>query len=147
MILAKIKKKIPFVLFILIGLYAHSAERDWESNQDIRNFGCDDNSIDDIAEQLVHGEVGSKMKVIFGGGRDEFFDITAIDEEKLPGRRTDKKNLIDEWLRKSKTESNRTFIWNKVAQSKKKKNEMCIHIFIILHLFLFLFTFRVNCQV
>lgn len=96
------------------GLYAHSAERDWESNRDVLESQCDDGAVDDIAEQLVRGEVGRKLKVVFGGGRGEFRDQTAADEEGLPGRRTDKADLIQEWLRAES--GNRTFIWNKVRR-------------------------------
>lgn len=96
------------------GLYAHSAERDWESNRDVLDSQCDDAAIDDIAEQLVRGEVGRKLKVVFGGGRGEFRDQTVADEEGLAGRRTDNTDLIQEWLRAES--GNRTFIWNKVGR-------------------------------
>lgn len=70
--------------------------------------------MDDIAEQLIHGEIGSKLKVIFGGGRGEFRDEIMKDEEDLNGRRTDRKDLIDEWLRYNKTSQRRNYVWNKV---------------------------------
>ncbi len=63
--------------------YANTASRYWESNENTPN------ECDDIAHQLVHGEIGSRLNVIMGGGRRHF----------LPdGYRTDNRNLIDEWL-------------------------------------------------
>lgn len=63
---------------------------------------------------MVHGEVGSRLKVIFGGGRQEFRDETMVDEDGHPGRRTDKRDLIQEWLDSNATNDKRTYIWNKV---------------------------------
>lgn len=72
-----------FAAFYLcwLGVYAHTAERDWECNSDVKRDSCDDNTVDDIAEQLVHGPVGKHLSVIFGGGRTNFFDETEKDEQ------------------------------------------------------------------
>ncbi len=46
--------------------YAHVANRDWEADTDIvvGNGGSDAADCgDDIAKQLVHGELGSRLKV------------------------------------------------------------------------------------
>lgn len=53
--------------------------------------------MDDVAEQLVHGEVGKKLKVVFGCGRREWIDTNTEDEDGKKGLRTDGKNLIEEW--------------------------------------------------
>lgn len=45
------------------GVYAHTANRNWESNQVLLNEGGDPKYCTDIAKQLVHGPVGSKLKV------------------------------------------------------------------------------------
>ncbi|KAK7068249.1 hypothetical protein SK128_016214 [Halocaridina rubra] len=44
------------------GNYAHTAERHWENDDDILAEGGDSDACDDIAEQLVLGDTGSKIK-------------------------------------------------------------------------------------
>lgn len=46
--------------------YAHSADREYTSSVP---KGC---HAKDIAEQLIHGDTGSRLKVIFGGGLSDF---------------------------------------------------------------------------
>lgn len=51
------------------GTYAHTANRDWESDADVRRFGsADPDTCDDIAEQLILSEPGKNINVsrIFG---------------------------------------------------------------------------------
>lgn len=96
-------------------MYAHTAERDWECNADVKASYCDDNEVDDIAEQLVHGEVGKHLKVIFGGGRYNFIDQSQKDEQGNVGKRTDGKDLITEWINKRKPDEQRSYVWNKVG--------------------------------
>lgn len=73
------------------GMYAHTSERNWESDADVpaicRNLGCKD-----IAHQLIHHEPGNRFKVIMGGGRREMLSTDA------GGRRTDSRDLIEEWV-------------------------------------------------
>lgn len=45
------------------GVYAHIANRNWESNQQLLNDGGDPKYCMDIAKQLVYGSVGKKLKV------------------------------------------------------------------------------------
>lgn len=45
------------------GVYAHTANRNWESNQELLNEGGDPKYCTDIAKQLIHGTVGKKLKV------------------------------------------------------------------------------------
>lgn len=104
-----------FTVRLWLGVYAHIAERDWECNNNIRDDNCDDNAIDDIAEQLVHGPVGKHLKVIFGGGRFNFINATEKDEQGKFGKRTDGKNLIKEWLNNKKDNEVRSYVWNKVS--------------------------------
>lgn len=81
------------------GVYAHSAHRDWESDYSLSRF-CDPSTVKDIAQQLVHGEVGSKLNVIMGGGRREFINNT--DELGVQGLRLDGRDLLSEWLNDGK---------------------------------------------
>lgn len=99
---------------IFKGVYAHTAERDWESNTDIVEDSCSDSINDDIAKQLVYGEVGSRLKVIFGGGRREFRDVSTSDEEGKLGRRTDRRDLVQEWLNYTTIYKRKRYVWNKV---------------------------------
>lgn len=72
--------------------YAHSVDRNWESDdampQDAKDLGCID-----IATQLVASvsEVNRPIDIILGGGRRHFLPV----EE--GGKRLDGKNLIQQW--------------------------------------------------
>lgn len=46
------------------GVYAHIAHRDWENDAEVVLSSCNSTTTDDIAEQLVHGEVAKKLKVM-----------------------------------------------------------------------------------
>lgn len=95
--------------------YAHAANREWEANVDVLKSKCDDAEVDDIAEQLVYGETGQRLQVIFAGGRRELLNETVLDEDGRPGRRTDGKNLIQEWLQHGGADENRQYVHNKVS--------------------------------
>lgn len=96
-----------------VGLYGHTTERDWENDSDVIKDGCDPEKTPDIAKQLIRGEVGSKLKVIMGGGRREFRPKTVEDEEIFGafGRRTGEVDLIEEW--KTSKGNKGHYIWNK----------------------------------
>lgn len=66
--------------------YATAASRSWEGNAETPD-GCDD-----IAIQLVHGNVGQNLDVILGGG-SRYLLPTAEG-----GRRTDGRNLMTDFL-------------------------------------------------
>lgn len=74
--------------------YAHTSSRYWESDE-----GKGDNFTEcqDIAYQLIHGRVGSRLNVAFGGGRRHFLS------KNLGGQRNDRKNLINDFMEKHKT--------------------------------------------
>ena len=73
------------------ALYAHVQNRDWEADIDMpsefREQGCDD-----IAKQLVYSEIGQKVNLVFGGGREKF--LTQAEG----GERRDE-NLVEAWKR------------------------------------------------
>lgn len=93
--------------FMYVGAYAHTANRNWESDADTTDPACSD-----IAYQLVHGETGKNLNVVFGGGRSNFLPNTTVDEEGFNGRRKDGRNLIREWLN-SKRRERAEYVWNK----------------------------------
>lgn len=90
-------------------MYAHIADRDWESDYD-----TDDPACTDIATQLVYGETGKNLNVAMGGGRRNFIPNTIIDEEGVKGRRRDGRNLIEEWL-DSKQDVQAEYVWNRTG--------------------------------
>lgn len=79
------------------GTYSHSANRDWESDADMKEFP-EAKNCSDIATQLVREEPGKNFNVIYGGGRKKFISESTIDEELERGDRLDGLDLIDEWL-------------------------------------------------
>lgn len=75
------------------GVYAHVADRVWENDNAVKE-ACNPTQsqlIKDIAFQLINGEVGQKLKVILGGGLENFVDKSKYDK----GKRTDGLNLIE----------------------------------------------------
>ncbi|KAH8283353.1 hypothetical protein KR054_008855 [Drosophila jambulina] len=76
------------------GVYAHVADREWENNA-VLEEACGEQAegLQDIAVQLIHGEVGSKLKVMLGGGKRSFYSPEHYDK----GRRTDGRNLVEEF--------------------------------------------------
>lgn len=89
------------------GVYANTADRDWENDSKLEE-DCPGMSdvVDDIAEQLVHGEVAKKLKVMMGGGSRAFYNKTVMSHGLL-GHRSDGKNLVQEWL---DADSRRVFV-------------------------------------
>lgn len=97
------------------GLYAHIADRDWENNVQVKMGPCKQKNVVDIAQQLVLGDVGGRLRVVMGGGRREMRDRTVSDEEGVQGARSDGRDLIAEWLARREVETDRKrYVWNKV---------------------------------
>lgn len=94
------------------GNYANIANRDWESDADMKKFP-DTQNCTDIAKQLIRSETGRNFNVIFGGGRRKFISNQTISEEDgKRGQRTDGLDLIDEWLT-TKNSPNAHYIHNR----------------------------------
>jgi alkaline phosphatase len=80
---------------------------------------CSDIDNDDIAEQLILGNVGRNLKVIMGGGRQEFQGTELDPETGVPGKRTDGKNLIQDWIFDGIMEKEkRQYVWNRTEMMK-----------------------------
>lgn len=75
--------------------YAHSPERNWESDKDL-SAKAKANGCRDIARQLIEFNSGNGIEVILGGGRKHFLP------EDENGERQDGRNLIEEWLANNK---------------------------------------------
>uniref|UniRef100_T1GFD9 Alkaline phosphatase n=1 Tax=Megaselia scalaris TaxID=36166 RepID=T1GFD9_MEGSC len=68
------------------GTYASVANRNWENNVEMEEVcGADSSKLNDIAEQLVHGETGKHFKVILGGGKREFIDSKLFEKGRRKG--------------------------------------------------------------
>lgn len=91
------------------GVYAHAANRMWETDKKVAHDSCDPEKIIDIAQQLIYGE-GRNLRVILGGGRAVMFDESILDVEKGTGRRTDGKNLVEDW---QSFPGKREYVWNR----------------------------------
>lgn len=94
--------------------YAHTADRDWESDRDIFNRRKDahDAKFPDIARQLIEFSYGNGLEVAMGGGRSKFIprETTDPEYEARKGERMDQRDLPKEWTDKHK---NSAYIWNK----------------------------------
>ncbi|MDQ2747033.1 MAG: alkaline phosphatase [Acidobacteriota bacterium] len=94
--------------------YAHTADRDWESDGDIFKItkAAYDAKFPDIARQLLEFNYGDGLEVAMGGGRTKFLPNTEPDPEypNLKGERLDGRDLTKEWTAKYK-DSN--YVWNK----------------------------------
>ncbi|MGV6800460.1 MAG: alkaline phosphatase [bacterium] len=88
--------------------YAHSANRNWESDADMPQHaeGCKD-----IAAQLIDWPFGDGVDVALGGGRRGFMPKDQSDPEIgfQKGKRKDGRDLIAEWQAKS---DHHKYVWN-----------------------------------
>jgi alkaline phosphatase len=76
------------------AVYARTASRDWEDNTGIPE-GC---AQKDIAAQLIDQMKAGVIDVAMGGGRGHFLPTDVTDEENGNGRRTDGRNLVQEFM-------------------------------------------------
>ncbi|KAJ8936806.1 hypothetical protein NQ318_003051 [Aromia moschata] len=96
------------------AVYAHTADRHWESDTSVAKTGLDPNACEDIAHQLIFGETGRNLQVIMGGGRKNLLPSDVIDEEGHPGHRSDRVNLIEEWKKQKKALGVKyEYVWNR----------------------------------
>ena len=94
--------------------YAHTADRDWESDGDIFRItrAAYDAKFPDIARQLIEFPYGDGLEVAMGGGRTKFLPNQMNDPEYADkkGERLDGRDLTKEWTAKYK---NSDYVWNK----------------------------------
>lgn len=91
--------------------YAHSPERNWESDAELP-ADAKAAGFPDIARQLIEFPYGDGIEVALGGGRRYFTPNTLPDPEapSRTGGRKDGRNLTAEWLSKY---PNSAYVWNK----------------------------------
>ena len=117
--------------------YAHTADRDWESDGDIFRSSKDayDAKFPDIARQLLEFPYGDGLEVAIGGGRTKFLPNSMNDPEypDVKGERLDGRNLTDEWVKKY---PNSNYVWNKQQfdQIDAKKTKHLLGLFEPSHL-------------
>lgn len=94
--------------------YAHTPDRDWESDADIFRWAKDAASakFPDIARQLIEFKYGDGIELVFGGGRSKFMTRDSNDPEypARQGERLDGRDLTAEWRAKYK---NSSYVWNR----------------------------------
>ncbi|KPJ11777.1 Membrane-bound alkaline phosphatase [Papilio machaon] len=96
------------------GAFARVANRHWENDAEILKDNQDPTLCPDIAQQLVKSYPGNRFKVILGGGRREFLPTSSVDEEGNVGRRTDGRNLIEEWQADKRAQNvTYDYVWNR----------------------------------
>ncbi len=94
--------------------YAHTPERNWESDADMPDAakaqGCRD-----IATQLLDYANGTGIDVVMGGGLNKFLPATATGYPNAKGTRKDGRDLIAEWR---KRQPSTTFVYTGSALAK-----------------------------
>ncbi|MFA7586527.1 MAG: alkaline phosphatase [Novosphingobium sp.] len=95
--------------------YAHTVQRDWESDFDVPQAAKDQGCVD-IARQMIEGEVGSRLDVIMGGGRAAFMPIETKDPEYAgkAGLRRDRRDLLKAWR---KANPKGLYVWNRAQMA------------------------------
>lgn len=107
--------------------YAHTADRDWESDADIftRSKDAYEAKFPDIARQMLEMKFGDGLEVALGGGRSKYLPKETVDPEypNRKGERLDNRDLTKEWTAKYKDSA---YIWNQqqfdAIDTKKTKH-------------------------
>jgi alkaline phosphatase len=94
--------------------YAHTADRDWESDKDIydRKRPAYEARFPDIARQLIESPYGDGIDVVLGGGRRKFMPREMSDPQAAgkTGDRLDGRDLTMEWMKRGRYSS---YVWNR----------------------------------
>ncbi|MEO8165566.1 MAG: alkaline phosphatase, partial [Betaproteobacteria bacterium] len=91
--------------------YAHSPDRDWESDAD-QPDAANEAGFPDIARQLIEFAHGDGLEVALGGGRSKFLPRATHDPEypDKTGERRDGRDLSQEWLARHPKSA---YVWSK----------------------------------
>ncbi|XP_046484551.1 membrane-bound alkaline phosphatase-like [Neodiprion pinetum] len=96
------------------GAYAHTSERNWETDADVTDDGYNPTVCKDIATQLVTEYPGKDFQVVLGGGRRTFLPNSTVDDEGSYGYREDGVDLIETWKQnKADRNSSYSYVWNR----------------------------------
>ncbi len=91
--------------------YAHTPERDWESDADLP-AAAQAAGVADIARQLIEFGAGDGIEVVLGGGRAQFLPAEQTDPEEPErrGLRKDGRDLAAEWQKRN---PGGAYVWNR----------------------------------
>lgn len=112
--------------------YAHTADRDWESDKDIfdRKKDAYAAGFADIARQLIEFPYGNGLEVALGGGRAKFLPKQTPDPQIAgrTGERLDGRDLTKEWAKKAPGSD---YVWNRgqLASVEPKKTKHLLGLF------------------
>ncbi|XP_065368146.1 alkaline phosphatase-like [Calliphora vicina] len=79
------------------GMYAHTANRYWESDADVLAAQQDPATCMDMAQQLITQSPGRNLDVMMGGGMGKFIPNKIKDAHGKKGERKDGQNLLTLW--------------------------------------------------
>ncbi|MFQ5417519.1 MAG: alkaline phosphatase [Myxococcota bacterium] len=104
------------------ALFAHSPEREWQSD-DRLSRGARDAGFPDIARQFVEFDSGDGIDVALGGGFQHFLPTTAPDASapERRGTRADGRDLTAEWLAGREKAA---VVWNRTQLREAKPGEV-----------------------
>ncbi|XP_017840177.1 alkaline phosphatase, tissue-nonspecific isozyme [Drosophila busckii] len=97
------------------GLYAHTSNRDFESDFDVKDLGQNPANCPDIADQLVTGEV-------------------VTDKYGKKGQRLDGRNLIDEWKKNKRGRVHTVFDRTELSKINPSRTDYLLGLFNSSHL-------------
>lgn len=101
------------VEYILQFRITDIANRYWENDYEVKNAGCDPTKTVDIARQFLENDVAKQFKIVLACGRNEFRDKSMFDEESILGKRSDKRDLIKEWVNNRSEQGKSTYVYDK----------------------------------
>lgn len=110
------------------------ANRYWENDIEVKKSGCEPLQTVDIARQFVENDVSKRLKIVLACGREEFRDRSVYDEESIPGKRGDRRDLINEWVTNHEKEGKSRFVHDKKGlQSISNDTEYVLGLFGVGH--------------
>jgi alkaline phosphatase len=113
--------------------YAHSPERDWESDADLPEAARED-GFADIARQLIEFPHGDGLEVALGGGRRAFLPRGVSDPEnpEQHGVREDGRDLTAEW----RAREGAAYVWNaeQLARLERSRTRALLGLFEASHM-------------
>lgn len=110
------------------GAYAHTSNRDYESDADVQRLNKNPEHCRDIASQLILNSPGKDFDVILGGGRTKFLPAGFVDKDGVKGERIDQVDLTKVWERKHR---NGKYVTNRdeLLDLNCKKTEQILGLF------------------
>lgn len=115
------------------GVYAHTSNRDFESDYDVHELGKSPSDCPDIAQQLLE-DVGKDLKVVLGGGTKKFLPNTMTDVYGNKGERLDGRNLINEWQKSKRGNARVVFNRTDLLKTNLRQTDHLLGLFNATHM-------------